>query len=107
MPNRMRSPGEVGANSMSRGPGKWQRLILKSVAETEDWLFLGDLLPPRSLYIQKYRERWLDRGASDSEAIKRAARVLSGRREIEYGTRSKAVAPYTIRYRAAVRVVSK
>ncbi len=92
---------------MSRGPGKWQRLILKSVKETDEWLFLGDLLPRPDLYIRKYGKRWLDRGASDSEAIKRAARTLSGRRMIEYGTRRKVIRPYLCRYRAAVRRLSK
>ena len=28
---------------MSRDPGKWQRLILKSIKETDEWLFLEDL----------------------------------------------------------------
>ncbi len=28
---------------MNRGPGKWQRLILKSIKETDEWLFLEDL----------------------------------------------------------------
>lgn len=93
---------------MSRGPGKWQRLILRSVEKTDDWLFLDDLLPPASLYIRKYQDRWLNRACSDSEGLRRAARNLSRRGEIEYdGRHRKNVAPFLNRYRAAVRRLSK
>ena len=58
---------------MSRGPGKWQRLILNTLQEQEG-VFLCDLLPKKQGSFRVYH--------TDYSQIERAVRTLEHRKAI-------------------------
>jgi hypothetical protein len=93
---------------MSRGPGKWQRIILDALA-TSEWSYLHDLIP----YKRKTYYTWLPTGtskprwgadwymgvtASDRLAALRAAHTLADQGKI---------ALYTSRLRILPTIVAR
>lgn len=55
---------------MSRGPGRWQKLILDAVAESDEWMVLlaGGMSP------------------SDASAVRRAGRILADKGLVRLGS---------------------
>jgi hypothetical protein len=88
---------------MSRGPGKWQRIILGAL-KTSEWRYLHDLIP----YQRKTYETWLPTGKNqprwgedwylgltdtDRLAALRAAHTLAARGQITLYTSRKRMCP--------------
>jgi hypothetical protein len=93
---------------MSRGPGKWQRLILEAL-EASEWRYLHDLIPSK----RKVRYTWIN---SDSEKPKWGARTdmgltasdrLAALRAAHTLARQGKIKLYASRYRMLPTVVAR